>query len=107
MTNGPALLMKVYDTNKSYTMGEKCPSPNRCRIEVLSTEEFGILKYIKIMLGNMDKKRESVFYDNTIDKNRFEYVKEISLENMPDQGYLRTEVRTSKNFQALSNPIWF
>ncbi len=69
--------------------------------------DFGSLKYIKILLGHIDKKRESVFYDNTIDINSFEYVKEIPLENMPDQGYLRMEVKTTKSFQALSNPIWF
>jgi hypothetical protein len=107
MTNGPAIMFQVYDSNKSYSMGEQCFSPQICSLEVRSSEEFGSVKFIKILLGDLDKRLESVFYEEKINLENFEYTKKISLENIPDRGYLRVEIRTTQNYQALSNPIWF
>jgi hypothetical protein len=107
MTNGPALILQIFDGNKDYLMGEVCPSPKRFRIRVRTTEEFGNLKSLQIMLGDLDKRTEIVFYSEPPDDDNYEFVKEISLENLPNQGYLRAEVTTTTKFQALSNPIWF
>jgi hypothetical protein len=107
MTNGPALLVGVYDKNKKYIMGGHCPFPNRTRIEVKSTEEFGLLSSLKIIVGDIDKGMESTYYRNIFDGNCFEYDQEISLQDIPEKGYLRVEIKTVRNFQALSNPIWF
>jgi len=37
----------------------------------------------------------------------YSYANEIKLENLPAKGYLRLEVSTIRDYQALSNPIWF
>jgi len=107
MTNGPALIVEIYDKNKRYMMGDHCPSPIRARIEVKSTEEFGPLSSIKIIIGDIDKGLESTYYKDNIDLARFEYDQQISLSNIPEKGYLRVEVKTEENYQALSNPIWY
>jgi hypothetical protein len=107
MTNGPALLLEIFDKSTRYTMGEHCFSPNRCRIEVQSTVEFGSLNSIDIICGDLNKKQEFVYFEGNIENNKFAYVREISLNDLPENGYLRAEVTTSKNFQALSNPVWF
>jgi hypothetical protein len=107
MTNGPALLMEVYASQERYLMGDECSFPVKCRIKVRSTDEFGSLKSIMIMLGDLDKKQEFVYFEKYNKSGIFDYQQEITLNNMPDRGYLRMEASTVYNYQALSNPIWF
>jgi hypothetical protein len=106
MTNGPALLIEIFDNSKRYMMGEHCSSPKYCKIKAQSTEEFGRLISIKIIIGDINNRQECLFFKDNIDIDYFDYDQEISLKDTPDKGYIRLEVRTSTNFQALSNPIW-
>jgi hypothetical protein len=107
MTNGPALLIQVSDKYKSYNMGEECSSPLLCTFKVRSNDDFGGLKAIYVYVGNMINKEEIVFFQTSSDVHELEYFNQIPLNNLPDRGYLRIEVKTVYNYQALSNPIWF
>jgi hypothetical protein len=107
MTDGPALLMHLEDSTKSYVMGEECSFPERGKIMVRSSEKFGAVQSLKIFLGDLVKKTESVYLQDSPEINEIEYALEISLHDLPDRGYLRAEVTTEHNNQALSNPIWF
>jgi len=107
MTNGPALLLEVYNSKKSYSMGEKCSFPVRCLLKVRSTDEFDDLNTIMIIIGDLDKKQEFIYYEKKIKSGVLNYHEEIALNNIPDRGYLRMEVSTVQKYQALSNPIWF
>jgi hypothetical protein len=107
MTDGPALRLQLENSTKSYVMGEECSSPERGKIMVRSSEEFGGVKSVKILLGDLDKKVESVYLYDAPEIKKNEYTFKFSLDNIPDQGYLRAEILTEHNNQALSNPIWF
>ena len=107
MTNGPALLLEVYTANDRYSMGEICTEPVKCKIKVRSTAEFGSLNSIKIILGDLDKKQEIIYYKISHEKNIFDFHQEIVMNNLPEQGYLRMEATTVNQCQAFSNPIWF
>jgi len=107
MTNGPALLVEIKETNRIYVMGDDCSSPREGKVKVRSSEEFGALKSVKFLLGDLKKKEESVVFQEILEITSYEYIKEITFNNLPDQGYLRAEVTTRTNYQALSNPIWF
>ncbi len=110
ITEGPAIDFKAVDLEKqTIGMGEQINSQG-CEfwINVLSTPEFGIIKKIKIYLGDLSQSREHLLksYNFTKDykcKEQFNYT-------IKNKGYLRTEVVTeNKNraFCAYSNPIWF
>ena len=107
MTNGPALLFELHDKKDSYWMGEECLNPINCVIKARSTGEFGAVESIKLFVGSLDKKMESLFYLESLPGDNIEYHQEINLKNIPKRGYFRIEVTTKLNFQALSNPIWF
>lgn len=107
MTNGPALQMHLQNSANHYMMGEECPSPEKLRISARSTEDFGSMFSLNIILGDLTTKTESVFFEQPPELLQNEYKREISLDKLPKRGYLRAELKTQKNFQALSNPIWF
>ena len=81
-------------------MKKKCTRYNK----VKSTEEFGPLSSIKIIVGDIDKGLESTYYKDNIDLARFEYDQQISLSNIPEKGYLRVEVKTEEKEQAKQSP---
>jgi hypothetical protein len=107
MTNGPALFLQVADKYKSYNMGEECPFPLLCTIKLRSNDDFGGLKNVYVYVGDMLNKEEIIYFQTSPDVPDLEYFNQIPLNNLPDRGYLRVEVETVYNYQALSNPIWF
>jgi hypothetical protein len=107
MTNGPALLIQMQNTNTHFMMGEECPSPSFLKIMVRSIETFGKVSSIYIILGDLTRKEESIYYHESPDINETEYQSNIPLTHLPQRGYIRVEVETDHNFQALSNPVWF
>jgi hypothetical protein len=107
MTNGPALLMHLENSTRNYEMGEECISPQRCKVMIRSSAEFGNVKSVKVLIGDLDSKTESVYIQESPEFSKNDYLLEISLNNLPERGYLRTEIITVNEYQALSNPIWF
>jgi hypothetical protein len=107
MTNGPALFFQLYDKNTRFSMGDDCVNPIGCEIRIQSSEEYGDINHLSVILGNLESRSEIIFYREEIQNNNRNYNKGITLTNYPKAGYFRIEVNTDKNCQALSNPIWF
>ncbi len=84
---------------------------NRLCLRATSTPEFGRLERVMIWRGDLEVKREEVFYENQkfAEEYRFEVV--LNLPSWQGNSYLRGEVCSSSetsplSSQALSNPIW-
>jgi hypothetical protein len=106
LSNGPAIQFKLRSTNESWTyMGGQKITPEIGHIHVKSTKEFGDLSYLAIYYGNPDLTEEKVVYSNN-EMPEYEFVDEIKLGRFEKNGYLRAELQTKSNHQALSNPIW-
>jgi len=107
MTNGPALLIQMQNSDTHFVMGGECPTPTLIKIMVRSNKTFGKVRSICLFLGDLIKKEESIYYHESLDINEIDYLKNIPLNDLPQRGYVRVEVETDLNFQALSNPVWF
>ena len=107
LSNGPALQMKVQSQGAWYPMGSFCIEPSILRIELLSTPEFSTLQNIRIFIGDINRSEEKSLFKKEFGDNIFHTSNEITLSDLPAQGYLRAEVRTLDGFESLSNPIWF
>ena len=106
LSNGPAIEFKVGDKKEDWkTMGENVLQPHSLRIHVLSGLEFGQLKEVKIFFGNYDTRKEQIIYQNS-DLPTYELATQIDFTPENPSGYLRAEVHTDIEHQALSNPVW-
>ncbi len=107
MSNGPAIqfLAKNKETDWKHT-GVHIAKPEKLRIHVQSSREFGKLKSLTIFYGDYKTRAEIINFTN---KNlpEYEYLGEIDFTPNTETGYLRAEITTDSNHQALSNPIWF
>ena len=107
MSNGPAIqfLAKNKETGWEHT-GIHIANPEKLRVHVKSSLEFGRLKSINILCGDHQKQTERINFTNNI-LPEYEYLGEIDFKPDTGTGYLRAEITTESNHQALSNPIWF
>jgi len=106
LSNGPAIQFKLRSTNGTWTnMGGHMLTPNIGHIHVKSSIEFGNLSNLAIYHGNTDLTEEKLVYSNN-EMPEYEFFDEIKLGQLERIGYLRAEILTKSNHQALSNPIW-
>ncbi|MCF7740465.1 MAG: hypothetical protein K9N00_01920, partial [Candidatus Marinimicrobia bacterium] len=79
--------------------------PNALKISARSTDFFGKIDQIKSYISNYEGNQEVLI--NTYNTNSLQFEKELSLTNLPREGYIRSELITSKGNFALTNPVWF
>lgn len=79
--------------------------PNALKISARSTDFFGKIDQIKSYISNYEGNQEVLI--NTYNTNSLQFEKELSLINLPREGYIRSELVTSKGNFALTNPVWF
>jgi hypothetical protein len=75
-----------------------------CAIEILSSQEFGMISSIVLCAGYYSKQTEDIelqYEPNDV----FEFSKTISIENK-GQDYFRLEATSDKNSFCFTNPIW-
>ena len=98
-------LAKNKETDWKHT-GVNIAKPEKLRVHVKSSREFGKLKSLNIFYGEYKTQAEKINFTN---KNlpEYEYLGEIDFTPNTGTGYLRAEINTDSNHQALSNPIWF
>jgi len=108
ISNGPFVNFTIHDdSNHKALIGEELLSiPTKSNITSISTKFFGILKNVKIILGDIDKRQEIVYHNISISGHSRKTLS-VQLNNLPDRGYFRVEVFTQKDKFALSNPIWY
>ncbi|HMA61745.1 MAG TPA: hypothetical protein VKP78_03755 [bacterium] len=79
--------------------------PDTLKITAKSTNFFGKIDQIKSYISNYEGNQEVLI--NTYNTNSLHFEKELSLTNLPWQGYIRSELTTRKGNFALTNPVWF
>jgi hypothetical protein len=107
MTNGPAIRLQAFSDKKWYSMGSKSRFASKVLLEALSSTEYGSIKEIRLFIGDVNAKKEFTFFEEFKAGPVYSFEKQIELKSLPKSGYVRAEVITDENFQALSNPIWF
>ncbi len=110
ITNGPVIKTIVKnEKNETKKMGETIEGRHfYIYYLVKSNEEFGVIKDIKIFIGDLSIKKEFVFKHF---HNLYEYIvsKKMCLFASSDDFYVRVMATTrkkEKRFMCISNPIW-
>jgi len=97
VSNGPFLDFWLEANGKKYPIGSTI-STNSARLyfDTKSTPEFGEIKKIKLFIGDYSKKEEKQILNF---QNGFEL-------EIPENGYVRMSLSTSKMGRVYTNPIW-
>ena len=111
LTEGPfAQLAIVRDHDRVALMGdESSPEDKALLVEAISTPEFGRLKDIQIIFGDLEKKREIVCEEIGKFKEPYRYTNRNVPLPVGHNGYLRLEVTSEvdgKEKLCLTNPVW-
>jgi len=97
VSNGPFLDFWLEINGKKYPIGSTIHT-NKAKIfyETKSTPEFGEIKKIKLFIGDYSKKEE---------KQILNFQNACELE-IPENGYVRMSLSTSKMGKVYTNPVW-
>ncbi|NQV18175.1 MAG: hypothetical protein HQ534_06505 [Armatimonadetes bacterium] len=97
VSNGPFLNFRLETNGKKYPIGSTIPT-NKAKIyyETKSTPEFGEIEKIKLFIGDYSKKVEKLILN---------FQNGYNLE-IPENGYVRMSMITSKMGRAYTNPVW-
>jgi len=109
VSNGPFINLVAMDTNRRrFEIGKTMQEPPAAlEITALSSRHFGAIRRIKILAGDLLKRRETLC-------KTFEFIQGVNcqtitlpVENQPSIGYFRAEIETQSAKFGLTNPIWF
>ncbi len=111
VTDGPFIDLTIKDSNGRRMLpgagvfGERCVVELKC----LSTEEFGELDRLRLLVGNLRDKEEVVEMEKVFSAETFTHEIERELTNCTDPLYVRAELysaTTGETFRCLTNPVW-
>ena len=109
ISNGPALEISIFRHSPSNQYAEIGGTlnnrPDRIRIKAESNPYFGKINRIENYISDYSSQKEHLI--NTFKYNGYNFDKEISITNLPEKGYIRSVVKTTKDKFALTNPVWF
>jgi len=75
-----------------------------------SSSEFGKLKLVRLILGNLERKQELDYSQIKSFDDPYQWQKKFAISQLPKKSYLRIEIQTrsekGKLFKCLTNPIW-
>jgi hypothetical protein len=111
LTEGPFAQLAVVRAHDRVALmgGESSPEDKTLLVEAISTPEFGKLKSIQIIFGDLEKKREIVCEEIDTFKEPYRYTNPNLPLPVGHSGYLRLEVTSEvdgKEKLCLTNPIW-
>ncbi len=108
VSNGPALLLKIANTQQSANIGDDLPgSPASLSFHFDSSEYFGQLKNLRILIGDLERHKERLLKNLNFPAGLTHAYQTIPLGDMPKRGYLRAEGLTRKGHIVYTNPAWF
>jgi len=111
ISNGPMVAMEIQDQSKSFTFGDSVKN-NRIKISVdsFSSPEFGRLKEIKILLGDLETKKEKNMLNHRFSNETYRDRRSIEIDLTNQKGYIRAQLTSStfdnKEKACYTNPIW-
>ncbi|HOO57647.1 MAG TPA: CehA/McbA family metallohydrolase [bacterium] len=111
-TSGPLAIIETMNTEGVITgvSGTTTGGPFLATVKAASTPEFGPITEVKFIIGDLDKKKETLFaaYKTFADPYQIEEI--VKLTPAVKRGYIRAEVGSdtgTEKFEAYTNPIWF
>ncbi len=113
VTDGPFVTFRIGDGSRSANLGESLNSKEILKVQVraISTEEFGKIKQIQLILGDLNKKQEKVLKNWEENELKSSLKEDYSLALPPIEfsAYLRLEAVSQKDLKihyCITNPIW-
>jgi len=112
ITNGPVVDFFLQNEHKNLAnIGEKIQGRQiELEVNAKSTSEFGVLKFIKLFVGDLTRKEEIEYQTINRFENSYNFKFNRKLSNLPKNGYLRLEVTAEKKngelTKCLTNPVW-
>ena len=105
VTTGPSVFFYLFNEHSRYFPGDVANGKDLTLfLETNSIKEFGNIKSVSIILGNLIKKTEKQ-HVLRINKRKFFFEGRLPFTGLPPRYYIRI-VCESENGIALSNPIW-
>lgn len=110
ITTGPAMIIEAKNRTESAVIGGNvCGRKLTIESRVLTSRDFGKLKFFRLWLGDCLSKKEVLLKQTTdfIDEQRYDC--RLELDALPDMGYIRGEAATAKDgreYHCWTNPIW-
>lgn len=111
VTNGPFVDFSLNsETGERVHIGGEISGINAAlRLECRSTQEFGALEELRVYRGNLEEKKEEIFFTKKTFSRPFQDTADIPFAGGAGRYYFRSELY-SKNggqtLQCLTNPIW-
>lgn len=108
VSNGPALLLNIANAQQSATIGDDLRgSPSTLCFHFDSSEYFGQLKNLRIMIGDLERRKERLLKNIDFPAGLTHAYQTMPLSDIPARGYLRAEGLTRKGRIVYTNPLWF
>lgn len=111
VSNGPVVRIEVRNQSSCFTLGESVNCDNiRVVIDSISSPEFGRIKELVLLFGDMEQKEERSLLCYQFEKKKYRdrYLTEFNLSNR--RGYIRAQLTSSLSFDrefiCYTNPIW-
>ena len=110
ITTGPISEISLKGQNDEvYEIGDDFPyDEGKLNIIAASTEEFGSLKRIVIIKGDISNRKEREIHEYTEFADEFRFEDALELSQL-SRGYIRMELyseKGGKEFFSITNPIW-
>jgi len=106
ISSGPLIDLFLINGAQEAGIGETLNSiPQSLKIKAKSIPYFGKIKEIHNYISDCSSNREVLI--NTYNLENLTCEKEIQLSNIPKEGYIRSELTTTRGNFALTNPVWY
>ena len=89
-------------------MGDEATlNSGKLQVSAVSSEEFGRLKKVVVIAGDLSTRKESVLYEFTNFESDYSFEKSLSID-FKSRGYIRMETFSDaeNNPFSFTNPIW-
>jgi hypothetical protein len=108
ITDGPFCDFTISNQQEEKAIiGQKLTGKSfQINIEGLSSPEFGAIARLTIFCGSLDERREFILKQITDFESSFEFHFNQTLSSLPNNCYIRMDLKSSKNNYCLTNPIW-
>ena len=106
ISSGPLIDLFLINGSREAGIGQTLNSiPQSLKIKAKSIPYFGKIKEVRNYLADYSGNREVQI--NTYNLDNLACEKEVKLSNIPQEGYIRSELTTTRGKFAMTNPVWY
>ncbi|NIA29376.1 MAG: hypothetical protein GWP06_05600 [Actinobacteria bacterium] len=110
VTDGPFAQVTLSGNAKNRHIGDCFPlASGLVQFVVLSSESFGAIKSVALLVGDVTRKKETRRYFFRPSSDSYQFETEKFVADLPVRGYIRLDVTSTQNgktFRCLTNPIY-